>query len=65
MKKKNILIIGAGSIGNHFANASRSLGLNVYVSDKYSIALKRIKFIQKDIINGIKKFIFLSLRKKN
>ena len=43
MKKKNILIIGAGSIGNHFANANRSLGFDVYVSDKYPAALNRMK----------------------
>jgi predicted dehydrogenase len=42
MKNKNILIIGAGSIGNHFANASRSLGHNVYVMDKCPMALSRM-----------------------
>lgn len=43
MKNTNILIIGAGSIGNHFANASRSLGYNVHVMDKDPVALYRMK----------------------
>lgn len=43
MKNCNILIIGAGSIGNHFANASISLGYNVYVMDRYPVALHRMR----------------------
>jgi predicted dehydrogenase len=43
MEKKNILIIGAGSIGNHFANAGRSFDYNVYVMDKYPVALSRMR----------------------
>ena len=39
----NILIFGAGSIGNHFANASIKLGYNVYVTDISSYALTRMK----------------------
>lgn len=41
----NILIFGAGSIGNHFANACTSLNYNVYVTDISSHALKRMKTI--------------------
>ena len=39
---KNVFIYGAGSIGNHYAFASRSLGLNVSVCDLNSDALKRM-----------------------
>lgn len=39
----NILIIGAGSIGNHFANAGTSLGYKVYVADKYQVSLDRMQ----------------------
>lgn len=39
----NVLIFGAGSIGNHLANASRSLGWNVTICDLDSAALERTK----------------------
>ena len=39
----NVKIIGAGSIGNHLAHASRSLGWNVTVCDIDSAALDRTK----------------------
>ena len=41
--KKNILIFGAGSIGNHMAYASRKLNFNVDVTDISSNALDRMK----------------------
>ena len=40
---KNILIFGAGSIGNHFANACISMKYNVYITDIAPNALKRMK----------------------
>lgn len=40
---KKVLIFGAGSIGNHLANASRKCNLNVSVVDISSEALKRMK----------------------
>ena len=39
MKKKKILIFGAGSIGNHMANACLKLGYQVYITDNSSKAL--------------------------
>lgn len=42
---KNILIFGAGSIGNHFANACNSMKYNVYITDISSKALTRMKDI--------------------
>jgi len=50
MIRNNILIFGAGSIGNHMAYASRRLKLNVDVTDISFKALKRMKdqiFIQR------------------
>jgi predicted dehydrogenase len=38
-----IKIIGAGSIGNHFANASRALGWNVILTDADPKALERAR----------------------
>jgi hypothetical protein len=43
MENNNILIFGAGSIGNHMAYASRQLNLNVDVTDISFKALKRMK----------------------
>jgi|MDTG01.2.fsa_nt_gb hypothetical protein len=43
MSNKDILIIGAGSIGNHMAYASRKLNLDVGVTDISRVALKRMK----------------------
>lgn len=40
---KNILIFGAGSIGNHMAYACRKLGLVVYITDIDPAALIRMK----------------------
>jgi predicted dehydrogenase len=40
---KNILIFGAGSIGNHMSYACRKNGLDVYVTDSKLAALKRMK----------------------
>ena len=40
----NVKIIGAGSIGNHLAHASRSLGWNVTICDIDQAALDRTKF---------------------
>lgn len=40
---KKILIIGAGSIGNHFANACRKLGYNISVTDISSKSLRLMK----------------------
>ena len=40
---KKILIFGAGSIGNHMTNASLKLGCDVYITDKASKALSRMK----------------------
>lgn len=40
---KNILIFGAGSIGNHMSNACISLGWRVFVTDKNPKALLRMK----------------------
>lgn len=39
----NVKILGAGSIGNHLANASRRLGWNVTLCDKDPAALQRTK----------------------
>ena len=39
----NVLIFGAGSIGNHLANASRNLDWNVTIFDIDQKALKRTK----------------------
>jgi nucleoside-diphosphate-sugar epimerase len=41
--KKKILIFGAGSIGNHFANASLKKNYEIYVTDIDNSALKRMK----------------------
>ena len=51
----NILIFGAGSIGNHFANASIKLSYNVYITDISSYALTRMKkkFIHEDTASGM------------
>lgn len=43
MNKKNLLIFGAGSIGNHMAYASRKLKFNVDVTDISNEALDRMK----------------------
>lgn len=40
---KKILIFGAGSIGNHMSFACVSLGFKVFITDKYSDALLRMK----------------------
>lgn len=40
---KNILIFGAGSIGNHMSYACSKLGYKVYITDKNPLALKRMK----------------------
>lgn len=40
---KNVKIFGAGSIGNHMANAARALGASVDVVDKDPEALDRMK----------------------
>lgn len=40
---KTVKIIGAGSIGNHLANASRRLGLSVTLCDIDPVALERAK----------------------
>jgi hypothetical protein len=50
MSKNNILIFGAGSIGNHMTYAARKLNLDVDVTDISFKALKRMKdqtFIQR------------------
>lgn len=67
MKNKNILIIGAGSIGNHFANASRSLGYNVNVMDKHQVALNRMrnKIYPQRYKKWDKKICLLKFKKKN
>jgi predicted dehydrogenase len=41
--KKIVLILGAGSIGNHMTNACLKLNYQVFVSDISQIALKRMK----------------------
>ena len=45
MKKniRNVKIYGAGSIGNHMANAARFLGAGVDVIDVDPLALERMK----------------------
>ena len=43
MNKKNVLIFGAGSIGNHMANACLKLKFNVFVTDISTKALTRMK----------------------
>lgn len=40
---KNVLIFGAGSIGNHMTNACLKLDYNVFVTDISNIALYRMK----------------------
>ena len=40
---KNVLIFGAGSIGNHMSYACRKNGLDVYVTDSKLAALKRMR----------------------
>ena len=40
---KNILIFGAGSIGNHMSHACVSLGWNVFITDKNFEALERMR----------------------
>ncbi len=40
---KKILIFGAGSIGNHMTNAALILGYEIYITDKSSSALTRMK----------------------
>ena len=47
MNTRKIKIIGAGSIGNHFANAAIKLGWDVSIFDVDKEALQRtkIKFI--------------------
>ena len=40
---KRILIFGAGSIGNHMSYACSQLGYKIYITDKDSLALKRMK----------------------
>jgi predicted dehydrogenase len=40
---RRVKIIGAGSIGNHMANAARTLGCDVVVCDNDRAALKRMK----------------------
>ena len=40
---KNILIFGAGSIGNHMSKASSDLGYNIFITDKSELALQRMK----------------------
>jgi len=39
----NVKILGAGSIGNHLANASRRLGWSVTLCDLDSAALQRTR----------------------
>ena len=39
----NVKIFGAGSIGNHLAHASRSLGWNVTICDVDQAALDRTR----------------------
>ena len=41
----NILIFGAGSIGNHMTYACTKLGYKVHITDKNFLALKRMKQI--------------------
>jgi len=43
MKKMNVKIIGAGSIGNHYSNALLSRGHNVSVYDIAKKSLDRMK----------------------
>ena len=50
---KKILIIGAGSIGNHFANASRLLGMRVNVMDVSLKSLKRISKVVLRLFNTV------------
>lgn len=40
---QNVLVVGAGSIGNHMSHASRCLGINVTVFDIDASALERMK----------------------
>ncbi len=42
---KNILIFGAGSIGNHMSFACSKLGYKIFITDKDPSALKRMKDI--------------------
>ena len=51
---RTIKIIGAGSIGNHLANACRHMGWEVDMYDIDPDALKRTKILytQEDMENG-------------
>ena len=40
---KCVLIFGAGSIGNHMANACSKLNYDIYITDISSVALQRMK----------------------
>lgn len=40
---RNVLIVGAGSIGNHMSYAARCLDINVTVFDIDSLALQRMR----------------------
>ena len=40
---KNILIFGAGSIGNHMSFAATKLGFKVYITDINPLALERMR----------------------
>ena len=44
MKQKNVLIFGAGSIGNHLSHACRRCKYNVHVYDPDKEALKRMQY---------------------
>lgn len=44
--KKKVLIFGAGSIGNHMANACLKLGCQVYITDK---SLKALNFMKSNL----------------
>ena len=52
---KNVLIFGAGSIGNRMTNACLKLKFNIFVTDISLTALKRMrkKSLLKDMENGI------------
>ena len=62
---KNILIFGAGSIGNHMSFAATKLGFKVYITDINPLALRKMKkeIYPKDTANGIIKFYKLILAK--
>ena len=40
---KNILIFGAGSIGNHMSFAATKLGFKVYITDINPLARRKMK----------------------